>query len=270
MTGHKNISTHTPLARCDDEHILLYHFYQYFYSHTSCEVWQHPKPLIFLCFLFILTHLLRGVTNIHKLHDYLIHISTHTPLARCDDALAMYEAKAADFYSHTSCEVWHFVFEDNKLFYNFYSHTSCEVWPRSIRERRNDYWFLLTHLLRGVTEKILFASPSPRFLLTHLLRGVTCRCCFRSILLEISTHTPLARCDTGYGIGLGLDGISTHTPLARCDLAGSVTFGRNSGFLLTHLLRGVTHQLHDLWIKFIVFLLTHLLRGVTLIKPNFW
>ena len=55
--------------------------------------------------------------------------------------------------------------------------------------------------------------------------------------------------------------VSTHTPPARCDLAVFVLGGRYK-FLLTHLLRGVTPSCPINLPRF-GFLLTHLLRGVT-------
>ena len=55
--------------------------------------------------------------------------------------------------------------------------------------------FLLTHLLRGVTSRRGIVTQDYRFLLTHLLRGVTRIARYRKHSVNISTHTPLARCD---------------------------------------------------------------------------
>ena len=149
--------------------------------------------------------------------SFIVGISTHTPLARCD------------------------LIRSFKIYIRFIStHTPlarCDY--RSRRFHPGLHQFLLTHLLRGVTIARSPDSYSQSFLLTHLLRGVTIYfpslCLCRKFLLThllrgvtifafaivdpvaISTHTPLARCD-GPGSGLiHLMEISTHTPLARCD-----------------------------------------------------
>ncbi len=57
------------------------------------------------------------------------------------------------------------------------------------------HMFLLTHLLRGVTTSGVFLPTHWKFLLTHLLRGVTICGLVLAALEEVSTHTPLARCD---------------------------------------------------------------------------
>ena len=103
-----------------------------------------------------------------------------------------------------------------------------------------DFQFLLTHLLRGVTLNSFSSSSGLSFLLTHLLRGVTRTLRLYRTEISISTHTPLARCD-------------------RERYTGNLQIIR---FLLTHLLRGVTDwtRTSDL---LVIFLLTHLLRGVT-------
>ena len=55
------------------------------------------------------------------------------------------------------------------------------------------------------------------FLLTHLLRGVTEGSKFWFNCNPVSTHTPLARCDLDNNRAKDGDIVSTHTPLARCD-----------------------------------------------------
>ncbi len=104
---------------------------------------------------------------------------------------------------------------------------------------------------------------------------------------DISTHAPLARCDT-HSAQVAADGqhfnsrtscevrlfcrphirlaypISTHAPLARCD-AGGNCFSRRHKFQLTHLLRGATiFRSKNAFRR--QFQLTHLLRGAT---PDF-
>ena len=81
-TGQK-ISTHTPLARCDP---------------NRCHTGRGTSR-------FLLTHLLRGVTDGTVVTWGDIAISTHTPLARCDPNLEQQRKHTRDFYSHTSCEV---------------------------------------------------------------------------------------------------------------------------------------------------------------------
>ena len=57
--------------------------------------------------------------------------------------------------------------------------------------------FLLTHLLRGVTEQQeKINTRQAEFLLTHLLRGVTLKENALIYVAVVSTHTPLARCDS--------------------------------------------------------------------------
>ena len=123
------ISTHAPLARCDDRMDKI------------------PRRIG----RFQLTHLLRGATRAGAARLPPDHISTHAPLARCDTVL-------------------------------------CE-------QIEHD-GFQLTHLLRGATRALLEA-------------GFTC---------QISTHAPLARCDAcAATASRKVVSISTHAPLARCD-----------------------------------------------------
>ena len=55
--------------------------------------------------------------------------------------------------------------------------------------------FLLTRLLRGVTNGISPSLHHKKFLLTRLLRGVTRQYMADQDVIAISTHTPLARRD---------------------------------------------------------------------------
>ena len=81
-------------------------------------------------------------------------------------------------------------------FYNFYSHTSCEVRPATTSITLITMSFLLTHLMRGATEEV------PAY--NHIVN------------------------------------ISTHTPHARCDIVQNAVIGTLTEFLLTHLMRGAT------------------------------
>ena len=124
-------------------------------------------------------------------------ISTHAPLARCNASGRL-----------------------------------CNAW---------DLVFLLTHLLRGATIENagIMGLPIP-FLLTHLLRGATTEgngymrsayYFYSRTSCEVQPWRDKERTD--------LDYISTHAPLARCntELGGTM---RIYVFLLTHLLRGAT------------------------------
>ena len=100
------ISTHAPLARCDEKGIDYY---------------ADNK--------FQLTHLLRGATLADAVAEEVDPISTHAPLARCDRRERRGKPDHPNFNSRTSCEV------------------------RQIQSERveNSSKFQLTHLLRGAT-----------------------------------------------------------------------------------------------------------------------
>ena len=103
----------------------------------------------------------------------LVFISTHTPLARRDNAEAV-------------CTVGSNAFLLTRL--------SRGVTLLQVR-RASLILFLLTRLSRGVT--IMTAAPLTKviFLLTRLSRGVTGRYTVMQRQHVISTHTPLARRD---------------------------------------------------------------------------
>ena len=124
-------------------------------------------------------------------------ISTHAPLARCDPGVREFAAQYKDFNSRTSCEVRratprYFVRGTG----DFNSRTSCEVRRLLHCSRTQCKQFQLTHLLRGATITAPYCLLRHVFQLTHLLRGATTlpRCSICGNL--ISTHAPLARCDT--------------------------------------------------------------------------
>ena len=56
----------------------------------------------------------------------------------------------------------------------------------------------------------------------------------------VSTHMPLARHDTRFGLNNANTDVSTHMPLARHDWRGWLADFDRRGFLLTCLLRGMT------------------------------
>ena len=85
---------------------------------------------------------------------------------------------------------------------------------------------------------------------------------------QISTHAPLARCDTlemEYNNGIK---ISTHAPLARCDNRWLAVRSLSGRFQLTHLLRGATARGYGSG-EPVEFQLTHLLRGATLAASGY-
>ena len=129
---------------------------------------------------------------------YVFHlaISTHAPLARCDSQ-QIKDLQAQQISTHAPlarCDETGRVYGAARVYFN--SRTSCEV-------RQNPQINL---------------TNSAGFQLTHLLRGATCFWMTICILMKISTHAPLARCDASAGY----------------------TYVKYTGFQLTHLLRGAT------------------------------
>ncbi len=61
-------------------------------------------PHVFPMAEFLLTRLLRGVTEILVYQLIRPRISTHTPLARRDHPRRPPSLRHRDFYSHASCE----------------------------------------------------------------------------------------------------------------------------------------------------------------------
>ena len=103
------------------------------------------------------------------------------------------------------------------------------------------FQFLLTRLMRGVTQTEPSETTTELFLLTRLMRGVT-------DLFHRFGHYLL---------------ISTHTPHARRDRAKKLKTKNRIKFLLTRLMRGVTDCFFQRNGR-TGFLLTRLMRGVTL------
>ena len=102
--------------------------------------------------------------------------------------------------------------------------------------------FQLTHLLRGATfsSGVLLTRPMS-FQLTHLLRGATVINVSVISPNIISTHAPLARCDTFPNAAYWMIGnfnsrTSCEVRRSRCNCAVSRRL-----FQLTHLLRGATY-----------------------------
>ena len=242
-----SISTHTPLARRDIRSRHGARRYIDFYSHASCEARREAVRVAGSDRGFLLTRLLRGATDDGYKRSNHLGISTHTPLARRDLSSCFRSAALETFLltrllrGATPAPV-----HQLSLVSNFYSHASCEarrIIPTNIRH---------------------------------------CR---------ISTHTPLARRDDSFVNWMHDYGISTHTPLARRD-DNAYRHGRPFHnfyshascearqciarknffvikFLLTRLLRGATRRVRLCNITNL-FLLTRLLRGATTTtKPYF-
>ena len=144
-----------------------------FYSHASCEAWLRHYFLLTCQAKFLLTCLLRGMTDPEE--------------AGC--------LPDADFYSHASCEAWRSIPRSQTPFGNFYSHASCEAWPENFTFSHPRTKFLLTCLLRGMTFISVVSASALVFLLTCLLRGMTERVIRFHVGVRISTHMPLARHD---------------------------------------------------------------------------
>ena len=153
----ENISTHTPLARCDVATMLLSVCSYNFYSHTSREVWLPSLSL--LCALKF--------------------ISTHTPLARCDESGNSSIKFFQNFYSHTSREVWPIDYSNLSPELQFLlTHLSRGVTSLGgwLIQGEN---CISTHtpLARCDRQTLRILQIHGGFLLTHLSRGVTAISC---------------------------------------------------------------------------------------------
>ena len=133
------ISTHTPHARRDLNPPFRARLRQNFYSHASCEAWQHfPLGHCSQQKNFYSHASCEAWPCLIRLSDMPHFISTHTPHARRDLTLFFLWLLGNYFYSHASCEAWPHSF-----------------WPPVIFCR-----FLLTRLMRGVTAKYTNISQS--------------------------------------------------------------------------------------------------------------
>ena len=233
-----------------------------FYSHASCEAWR--------CFYVV--------------PKLTLQISTHMPLARHDQDLDLFTPFGQYFYSHASCEAWPKEFLHLDVHSDFYSHASCEAW-----HNQPHYIMVILHFYSHASCEawpwcLRIYATRVLFLLTCLLRGMTAPQTTRRLLLQISTHMPLARHDLTSYMSFIQHTISTHMPLARHDDSLKVyasngfyfyshasceawlyTFSVDAFpfiFLLTCLLRGMTSY-KLIFSAFVKFLLTCLLRGMT-------
>ena len=123
-----------------------------FYSRTSCEVrpeGMHLRNII----TGISTHApLARCDQWRTVGDSVNSISTHAPLARCDfQILGQSVLLTAFLLTHLLRGATLNMYLTFKLDCNFYSRTSCEVRPARSGSGSSDLIFLLTHLLRGAT-----------------------------------------------------------------------------------------------------------------------
>ena len=193
-------------------------------------------------FIFLPTHPLRGATGQRgepeQHHD---QISTHAPLAGCDGRGCRAGGNRFYFYPRTPCGVRH-------------SPPALGVYT---------CLFLPTHPLRGATDRRLPRVVSREFLPTHPLRGATGR--FHTQLVAGMDFYPRTPCGVRplqhHGAHDPVD-ISTHAPLAGCDSRRGRCPSTATPFLPTHPLRGATGT-RVLPLTGQEFLPTHPLRGAT-------
>ena len=239
----------------------------YFNSRTSCEVRLQPSP----------EYRQRGYFNSRtscevRQAQFFRRTKTTDFNSRtsCEVRPRIWKSGLLDsnFNSRTSCEVRLDQFLHHAVAADFNSRTSCEVRLRTMRELGDHFTFQLTHLLRGAT-----SSFSP-------IRSTN----------AISTHAPLARCDTNSFGNSEYLLISTHAPLARCDARSHTGFGcqdnfnsrtscevRRDGGCITAVSLSYFNSRTSCEVRPAAsgnffppprFQLTHLLRGATRIKRN--
>ena len=145
-------STHTPHVGRDYLQISPSYQFGHFYSHASCEA-----------------RLCRGLSP-----AFVYVISTHTPLARRDEAVKTLR-QTSPISTHTPlARRDNFPEKYRDYVKNFYSHASCEARRRRKTGGKYEIEFLLTRLLRGATFAAEVSSNNS----------------------VISTHTPHAGRDT--------------------------------------------------------------------------
>ena len=101
---HPFVSTHMPLARHDMNTDEVKEFLE---VSTHMPLARHDVDHIFMngkSISFLLTCLLRGMTEPPNISERCFSVSTHMPLARHDKRSARAAVMHAGFYSHASCE----------------------------------------------------------------------------------------------------------------------------------------------------------------------
>ena len=128
---------------------------------------------------------------------YVYKFSTHMPLTRHD---------------RTRLE------KPVHLFGGFYSHASCEAWLCHWKNPSVLPMFLLTCLLRGMTECNRVFGTAWGFYSHASCEAWQCVPPVPYPLCAVSTHMPLARHDKCEVCGETYSEVSTHMPLARHDV----------------------------------------------------
>ena len=145
------ISTHTPHARRDPE-TRGNNIFNNISTHTPHARRDNIFSVNdFLQSKFLLTRLMRGVTNqqsaaLHKRQNFYSHASCEAWQNNW-----LWCGVCCYFYSHASCEAWQCWTKFTIRNLNFYSHASCEAWLLEQRGKDLREKFLLTRLMRGVT-----------------------------------------------------------------------------------------------------------------------
>ena len=191
-----DISIHAPLSRCDSTAAVADHFFNNFNPRTSFEV--RPAAQRTGCPLsgFQSTHLFRGATFGFGVFFHIFVISIHAPLSRCDGNSPNGYTWVGYFNPRTSFEVRHFATCLRGALQDFNPRTSFEVRPMALSISFISCKFQSTHLFRGATN--LFKQ----------LR----------LIVIISIHAPLSRCDANMPKKVTIEEIiSIHAPLSRCD-----------------------------------------------------
>ena len=170
----RQISTHTPHARCDGIGIFIYNFYviSTHTPHARCDMWIRRQLCILLDFYSHTSCEVRPSTRAKNKYNRNFYSHTSCEVRRIAPTSPTPRTSISTHTPHARCDKWRCSVWIHRK--DFYSHTSCEVRLKN-NDRRWHYWrFLLTHLMRGATEKSVYLiNPQQVFLLTHLMRGAT-------------------------------------------------------------------------------------------------
>ena len=127
---HRHISTHTPLARRDNNYRVRGNPGM-ISTHTPLA--RRDLNLLFhdlINFLFLLTRLLRGATTtFHVKFSTTIQFLLTRLLRGATAAGSTTSFETLYFYSHASCEARLILIDVKRVTINFYSHASCEARP---------------------------------------------------------------------------------------------------------------------------------------------
>ena len=213
-------STHTPLARRDEITITMKFVQNDFYSHASCEA--------------------RHICLVSSDNDN--PISTHTPHAGRDQHFMLLHTRSIHFYSHAPCGARPLRRKNSWTVSNFYSHAPCGARQNfSLRHRHFSHFY--SHAPCEARRHSLTAcSDRGIFLLTLPMRGATGTVVIHTLVIRISTHTPLARRDNLQPYETVYYWKFLLTRLLRGATKDKEHGGNEMKFLLTRLLRGATRN----------------------------